>query len=159
MIIIFLVENALFGTSFGFYFANFYFQFLALEGKIRILNTDVKLKTSEALNSSYAAIESLNKYRNALRNALDDKSSDEAKDMQWRHVTDLFDLQAADQNEANQKFSLAKNQIEELDKLLTQIKANKMSKDVKNFREAQYDLLNQYRLLQAEQLKVFLSIF
>ena len=69
------------------------------------MNTDVKLKTSEALNSSYAAIESLNKYKNALRNALDDKSTDDAKDIQWRHVTDLFDIQAADLNQANNKNS------------------------------------------------------
>ena len=118
------------------------------------MSIDVKLKTSEALNSSYAAIESLNKYKNALKNALDDKATDDAKDLQWRHVTDLFDLQAADLNEANQKFTLARSQIEELDNVLNQIKTNQMSKDVKNFREAQLDLINQYRLLQAEQLKV-----
>jgi hypothetical protein len=118
------------------------------------LSIDVKLKTSEALNSSYAAIESLNKYKNALKNALDDKATDDAKDLQWRHVTDLFDLQAADLNEANQKFTLARSQIEELDNVLNQIKTNQMSKNVKNFREAQLDLINQYRLIQAEQLKV-----
>ena len=118
------------------------------------MSIDVKLKTSEALNSSYAAIESLNKYKNALKNALDDKATDDAKDLQWRHVTDLFDLQAADLNEANQKFTLARSQIEELDNVLNQIKTNQMSKDVKNFREAQLDLINQYRLIQAEQLKV-----
>jgi len=118
------------------------------------LNTDVKLKTSEALNSSYAAIESLNKYKNALKNALDDKATDDAKDLQWRHVTDLFDLQTADLNEANQKFTIARSQIEELDNLLNQIKTNQLSKGVKNYRDAQQDLINQYRLLQAEQLKV-----
>ena len=118
------------------------------------MSIDVKLKTSEALNSSYAAIESLNKYKNALKNALDDKATDDAKDLQWRHVTDLFDLQAADLNEANQKFTLARSQIEELDNVLNQIKTNQMSKNVKNFREAQLDLINQYRLIQAEQLKV-----
>jgi glutamate-1-semialdehyde aminotransferase len=118
------------------------------------LSTDVKLKTSEALNSSYAAIESLNKYKNALKNALDDKATDDAKDLQWRHVTDLFDLQTADLNEANQKFTIARSQIEELDNLLKQIKTNQLSKGVKNYRDAQQDLINQYRLLQAEQLKV-----
>ncbi len=118
------------------------------------MNTDVKLKTSEALNSSYAAIESLNKYKNALKNALDDKATDDAKDLQWRHVTDLFDLQTADLNEANQKFTIARSQIEELDNLLNQIKTNQLSKGVKNYRDAQQDLINQYRLLQAEQLKV-----
>jgi len=112
------------------------------------------LKTSEALNSSYAAIESLNKYKNALKNALDDKATDDAKDLQWRHVTDLFDLQTADLNEANQKFTIARSQIEELDNLLNQIKTNQLSKGVKNYRDAQQDLINQYRLLQAEQLKV-----
>ena len=97
---------------------------------------------------------SLNKYKNALRNALDDKATDDAKDLQWRHVTDLFDLQTADLNEANQKFTIARSQIEELDNLLNQIKTNQLSKGVKNYRDAQQDLINQYRLLQAEQLKV-----
>jgi len=61
-----------------------------------------------ALNSSYVAIETLNKYRTALRNALDDTLNDDTKEIQWRQVTDLFDLQTADVHEANQKFALAK---------------------------------------------------
>lgn len=64
----------------------------------------------EALNSSYVAIESLNKYKAALKNALDDTKPrlDEDKDIEWRKVTDLFDLQTNDVNSANQKFTLAK---------------------------------------------------
>ena len=61
-----------------------------------------------ALNSSYVARETLSKYRTALRNALDETSNDDNKEIQWREVTDLFDLQTTDVQEANQKFALAK---------------------------------------------------
>lgn len=72
------------------------------------MDSEMKLKVSAALNSSYVAIETLNKYRTALRNALDETSNDDTKDIQWRQVTDFFDLQTADVHEANQKFALAK---------------------------------------------------
>lgn len=72
------------------------------------MDSELKIKVTAALNSSYVAIETLNKYRTALRNALDETSSDDTKDIQWRQVTDLFDLQTADVHEANQKFALAK---------------------------------------------------
>lgn len=72
------------------------------------MSVDVKLKTSEALNSSYVAIESLNKYKQALKNALDENKNEELKDLEWRQVTDLFDLQTSNVNEANQKFALAR---------------------------------------------------
>ncbi len=54
------------------------------------------------------ARETLSKYRTALRNALDETSNDDNKEIQWREVTDLFDLQTTDVQEANQKFALAK---------------------------------------------------
>lgn len=79
----------------------------AIENRLHQLDESVKVKVSEALNSSYAAIDSLNKYRQALRNALDEKS-DSTKELEWRQVTDLFDLQQSDVNEANEKFLIAK---------------------------------------------------
>jgi hypothetical protein len=69
---------------------------------------NLKLQISEALNSSYVAIESLNKYKLALKGALDEKKNDDIKDAQWRQVTDLFDVQLRDVNEANQKFAISK---------------------------------------------------
>jgi hypothetical protein len=63
---------------------------------------------SEALNSSYVTIESLNKYKNALKLALDETKNLDDKDIEWRRVTDLFDIQANNVNEANQKFAHAK---------------------------------------------------
>jgi hypothetical protein len=81
---------------------------IAVETKLRTLNSSGKLRVSEALNSSYVAIESLNKYRQALRVAIDETKNEENKELQWRQVTDLFDMQTADVNEANQKFQIAK---------------------------------------------------
>lgn len=72
------------------------------------MDADVKLKVSEALNSSYVAIETLNKYRKALRQALDETKDEETKELQWRQVTNLFETQQADVNEANLKFALAR---------------------------------------------------
>jgi hypothetical protein len=80
----------------------------AVETRLRTLNASGKLRVAEALNSSYVAIESLNRYRAALRAALDETKSDESKDLQWRQVTDLFDMQTTDVNEANQKFQIAR---------------------------------------------------
>lgn len=66
----------------------------------------------EALNGSYVAIESLNKYKNALNAALDDsKEHEKDKEIEWRKVTDLFDVQTNDVNSANQKFALAKLEV------------------------------------------------
>ena len=73
--------------------------------------TDVKLRVTEALNSSYVSIASLNNYRQALRTALDDdnlNSDVNQKEVEWRKVTDLFDLQSRDVNETNQKIVLAR---------------------------------------------------
>ena len=73
--------------------------------------TDVKLRVTEALNSSYVSIASLNNYRQALRKALDDdnlNSDVNQKEVEWRKVTDLFDLQSRDVNETNQKIVLAR---------------------------------------------------
>lgn len=75
--------------------------------------TDIKLRVTEALNSSYVSIEILNKYREALQNALDEKSiSDSNEDLQkeldWRKVTELFDIQSKDVNQTNMKFDMAK---------------------------------------------------
>ena len=75
---------------------------------MKSLNGTVKLRVSESLNSSYVAIESLNKYRQALRAALDENLNNEIKELQWRQVTDLFDMQTADVAEANQKFATAR---------------------------------------------------
>jgi hypothetical protein len=38
--------------------------------------------------------------------------------------------------------------------MIREIKSVEFSKNVKNLREAQLDIVNQYRLLQAEQAKV-----
>lgn len=73
--------------------------------------TDVKLRVTEALNSSYVSIASLSNYRQALRKALDDDnltSDVNQKEVEWRKVTDLFDLQSRDVNETNQKIALAR---------------------------------------------------
>ena len=73
--------------------------------------TDVKIRVTEALNSSYVSIASLNNYRQALKKALDDDnltSDVNQKEVEWRKVTDLFDLQSRDVNETNQKIALAR---------------------------------------------------
>ncbi|RNA35792.1 MICOS complex subunit MIC60 isoform X5 [Brachionus plicatilis] len=128
----------------------------AVETKLNHLDQTVKLKVSEALNSSYVAIESLNKYRLALRRALDDTKIDGLdKDLEWRQVTDLFDLQSNDVNAANEKFLIAKSNVQELDKLLGQVKQNEeLRKNVKNVKQTQIDLINQMRSLQVEENKL-----
>lgn len=69
------------------------------------------------MNSSYVAIESLNKYKQALRAALDE-SDENGKETQWRQVTDFFDIQTSDVAEANQKILIAKYDIRMLVELL-----------------------------------------
>ena len=120
--------------------------------------TDVKLRVTEALNSSYVSIASLNNYRQALKKALDDDNLTtdvNQKEVEWRKVTDLFDLQSRDVNETNQKVALARKTVEDLDRFLKEVKLNdELFKNVKNLRETQVELLNQARLLQNEQAKV-----
>lgn len=128
----------------------------AIETKLQHCDESVKLKVAEALNSSYVAIESLNKYRLALRRALDDTQINGLdKELEWRQVTDLFDLQSADVNVANEKFLIAKNSVQELDKLLGQVKdSDDLKKNVKNLKQTQIDLINQMRNLQVEENKL-----
>ncbi|CAF0889017.1 unnamed protein product, partial [Brachionus calyciflorus] len=132
----------------------------AVESKLENLDENVRLKVSEALNSSYVAIESLNKYRLALRKALDDtKTDDLSKDLEWRQVTDLFELQSSDVNAANEKFLIAKRNIDELDKLINQVRQNdELKKNVKNLKQIQIDLINQMRSLQMEENKLHEAI-
>ena len=52
---------------------------------------------------------------------------------------------------------ILRSQIEELDRLLADIKTNELSKNVKNLKEAQLELIKQFRALQTEQNKVDLS--
>lgn len=85
----------------------------AVETKLAQMIHDVKLRVSEALNSSYVSIESLNKYKTALKKALDDDKINISKDpnskeLEWRQVTDLFDIQSRDVNETNIKNAAAK---------------------------------------------------
>lgn len=76
---------------------------------MRSLTETIRIRVQEALNSSYVAIESLNKYKAALKVALDDsKEHEKEKEIEWRKVTDLFDVQTNDVNTANQRFALAK---------------------------------------------------
>lgn len=44
--------------------------------------------------------------------------------------------------------------IEDLDSSLKEAKSNELSKNIKNLRTTQVELINQYRILQAEQTKV-----
>jgi hypothetical protein len=39
---------------------------------------------------------------------LDENKDEETKELQWRQVTNLFEAQQADVNEANLKFALAR---------------------------------------------------
>lgn len=127
----------------------------AIETRLRTLNESIRISVQEALNSSYVAIESLNKYKAALKAALDDsKDHENEKEVEWRKVTDLFDVQTNNVNVAHQKFALAKSQIEELDRLLAEIKSDELSKNVKNLKETQLELIKQFRAFQAEQNKL-----
>lgn len=128
----------------------------AVESKLRHLDESVQLRVSEALNSSYVAIESLNKYRLALRQALDDSKLDVLdKELEWQQVTDLFDLQSNDVATANERFLIAKNNVQELEKLLNQINlSDELKKNVKNLKQTKIDLINQMRSLQAEENKL-----
>lgn len=47
-----------------------------------------------------------------------------------------------------------RSQIEELDRLLAEIKSDELSKNVKNLKETQLELIKQFRAFQAEQNKV-----
>lgn len=79
------------------------------------MTESIRIRVQEALNGSYVAIESLNKYKAALKNALDDsKEHEKDKEIEWRKVTDLFDVQTNDVNGANQRFALAKYEINHL---------------------------------------------
>lgn len=132
----------------------------AVETRLAQMIHDVKLRVTEALNSSYVSIESLNKYKSALKKALDDdqvniNKDQSSKELEWRQVTDLFDIQSRDVNETNLKNAAAKKVIDDLDALLKEVKMNdELYNNVKNLRETQLELLNQARLLQSEKTKL-----
>jgi len=126
----------------------------AIEQRLHQLDSDIKSRVSQALTASVVAIESLDKYRGALRAALDDDISSDSsdKELQWRQVTNLFDTQASDVSEANEKFDSARQLVSDMDAFLAEAKSNEeLVGQVKNLRATQNDLIDQFRRLQSEQ--------
>ena len=130
-----------------------------MEAKLKTLESSATLRLNEAILSSSLAISSLDKYRIALRNALDEAKIDDDKEAQWKLVTDLFETQTADVNEANQKFSSARKSIEELEKCVNETKTSEIGQFVKNLPDIQIDLINAHGSLETEQTKVTFVIY
>lgn len=68
---------------------------------------DVVSRVNDALKSSQRSIETLNKYSESLKLALDDQN-DDLKEKQWQQVTELFDKQSLNVQESNEKINAAK---------------------------------------------------
>ena len=81
---------------------------LAIETRLNSSSAALKARIDEVVLSIGSSIENLNKYSQALRNALDENQQEESKDQQWKEVTDLFYIQSFSVNETNLKIEAVK---------------------------------------------------
>lgn len=81
---------------------------VAIETKLNASNVALRTRINEVVLSIGSSIENLNKYSQALRDALDENKNDETKDQQWKQVTDLFYIQMFSVNETNLKIDAVK---------------------------------------------------
>jgi len=114
---------------------------------------EVVNKVGECISSCAKSIESLNRYSESLKLALDD-SKEELKDEQWKNVTDLFERQAGEVKETTQKIDASKKAIVDLDRLIVDIKSNNLSHFLTNLRDTQKELIKQFNQLQSEKSKI-----
>jgi mitofilin len=89
-----------------------------------------------------------------LRNALDEDTNDESKELQWREVTRLFELQSKAVNEAKKNINQANNSLADLEKLVKEAKSSDIFKNVKSLNQTQIDLIEQERLIKSEENKL-----
>jgi hypothetical protein len=81
---------------------------VAIETRLNASNVALRTRINEVVLSIGSSIENLNKYSQALRDALDENKNDETKDQQWKQVTDLFYIQMFSVNETNLKIDAVK---------------------------------------------------
>ncbi len=89
-----------------------------------------------------------------MRNALDEDTNDESKELQWREVTRLFELQSKAVNEAKKNINQANNSLADLEKLVKEAKSSDIFKNVKSLNQTQIDLIEQERLIKSEENKL-----
>jgi hypothetical protein len=86
------------------------YYFLAIENKLVCGINDVLMKVNDSMKSCQLSVETLQKYSESLKLALDD-NNEELKDNQWFQVTQLFDQQTSEVKNANEKINYAKYSI------------------------------------------------
>jgi len=100
------------------------------------------------------AIQSLDQYRQSLRDALDETKNEASKEVQWKNVTDLFEKQTYLVNEAKKAVASSLKSSEELERLIQSGRKSDAFKNLKSLRKTQKEFIQQQRLINSEETKL-----
>ncbi len=124
------------------------------ENKLDSLERNLKRNAAASVKGVEAAIQSLNKYRQSLRDALDETKNEASKEAQWKNVTDLFEKQTQFVNEAKQTLASGSKSLEELETLIQSARKSDSFKNLKSIRRTQKEFIEQQRLIKFEESKL-----
>lgn len=124
------------------------------EKKLNGLEKGIKHSVSETVDATREAVETLNNYKQALRDALDEKFNSLDKETQWKNVTEFFEKQSQKVAEAKQKFTIGNKAIEELEVMINEAKKNELFKNLNSLRQSLKDLIEQQRTVKQEESKL-----
>lgn len=126
----------------------------AFEKKLTALEKGIKQNVAETVNAAREAVQSLNSYKDSLRDALDEKMNSSDKEAQWRNVTEIFEKQTQKVAEAKQKLTVGNKALDELETMINEAKKNDLFKNLKSLRESLKELIEQQRTIKQEESKL-----
>lgn len=124
----------------------------AFEAKLRNVERSAKQNVSDTMEAAREAVAQLNKYKDSLIHALDEKGED--KELQWKQVTDMFEAQSQVVNEAKKKIQESGKSLDELEALIKDAKQNEHFKNLRSLRASLKELVEQQRVLMLEDKKL-----
>lgn len=124
------------------------------EAKLVDLKASIKQNMTETLKASKDAVESLNNYRQSLRDALDETKNNVDKELQWKKVTEFFNKQTQSVNEAKKKISNSARSLEDFELMIKDAKNNDTFKNLAALRDGLKELIEQQRIIKQEDNKL-----
>lgn len=126
---------------------------LAFEAKLRGAEKSAKQNVSDTMEAARDAVAQLNKYKDSLIQALDEKKSED-KESQWKQVTEMFEAQSIVVNAAKRKIQESGKSLEELEALIKDAKQSEHLKNLKSLRASLKELVEQQRTVMLEDKRL-----
>lgn len=123
----------------------------ALEKKLDEIKNNISSRVTETVQSAKLAISTLDKYRQSLKDALDESNNEETKEKQWEIVTKFYHEQSKSVNEANQNFLSFSTYLVEINDFVKDAMQNKLFKNLKVLSQCQKDILEKQTIIKSEE--------